>query len=232
MSREVKLIVFGLILLFAFYNKFNSGGFESSEAEPTRSRQTPEVSKINEKSNNELFDEFFNSKAQPDNTGILNEIGNNPNDPDSYIKSRPRNGHSPYDRYFGKGIYNNSTKSALYVKTPSNRDIVFLLVDYYSKKIIRNEYIRAGSRFDMTGIPYGTYSFKYFAGNDWSDDYPMANDKFLGGFTKDRTYFKSDKASDIMEFERGYIQSYEITLYSVENGNLETETTSEGEFFN
>ena len=232
MSREVKLIVFGLILAFAFYNKYNDGGFESSESEPARSTQTREASKINETSNNELFDESRNSKAQPDNTGILNEIGNNPNDPDLYTKSRPRNGHSPYDRYFGKGIYNNSTKNILYVKTPSNRDIVFLLVDYYSKEIIRNEYIRAGSRFDMTGIPYGTYSFKYFAGNDWSDDYPMFNGKFLGGFTDQRTYFKSDKAEDLIEFERGYIQSYELTLYGVQNGNLETETTSEGEFFN
>jgi len=232
MSREVKLIVFGLILLFAFYNKYNSGGFESSDTSYPKSTETAEQSKINDDLGSKLYDESRDNTARPDNRGILNEIGKNPNDPNLYKKSRPINGHSPYDRYFGKGIYNNSTKNAVHVKTPSNRDIVFLLVDYYSKKIIRNEYIRASSVFDLTGIPYGTYSFKYFAGNDWSDEYPMANDKFLGGFTKDRTYFKSDKASDVMEFERGYIQSYEITLYGVENGNLETETTSEGEFFN
>ena len=29
---------------------------------------------------------------------------------------QPENGHSPYDAYFGKGIYNNNTKNAFIIK--------------------------------------------------------------------------------------------------------------------
>ena len=81
----------------------------------------------------------------------------------NYVTYTPSNGFSPYDKYFGKGVYNNSADNTIYVKTPANRDIVFLLVDVYSKKVIRNEFIRAGTTFDLTES-LRTYSFKYFSG--------------------------------------------------------------------
>jgi len=197
MSREVKLIVFGLILVFAFYNKYYSG-------EGSNDSIWPREEKI----------------SVPQNQSGLSAT------------STPKNGFSPYDRYFGKGVYNNSADNTIYVKTPLNRDVVFLLVDVNSKKIIRNEFIRAGSTFDLTGIPYGTYSFKYFSGNNWSDDYLVNNGQYKGGFTKNGSFSKSDKWSDNMTFERGYYGSYALTLTEVVGGNLETESTTEDDFFN
>ena len=232
MSREVKLIVFGLILAFAFYNKHLEGkGIDTSIYNTTSSSGTSSSSGAKGDDNTAAR---FNDKKYRDFQNDLKEG-------EDRIKIKPIeiantytpvNGFSPYDRYFGKGVYNNSADKTIYVKTPSNRDIVFLLVDVRSKKIIRNEFIRAGSTFDLTGIPYGTYSFKYFSGNNWSDDYLVNNGQYRGGFTKNRSFSKSDKWSDNMTFETGYYGSYTLTLTEVVGGNLETESTTEDDFFN
>ena len=168
MSREVKLIVFGLILAFAFFNKhFNADGSEKSSTNYTNVNSETNSSKVNDDPNNTAAQ--FNDNSYRD---LLNEIDgleermkeyNDLLEPIEIANTyTPANGFSPYDKYFGKGVYNNSADNTIYVKTPANRDIVFLLVDVYSKKVIRNEFIRAGTTFDLTGIPYGTYSFKYF----------------------------------------------------------------------
>ena len=63
----------------------------------------------------------------------------------------PENGFSPYDDYFGKGIYNNSTGNKFIIKNSNSTDAVVLLVNAYSGRKVRNEYIRKGSTFSMTG---------------------------------------------------------------------------------
>jgi hypothetical protein len=232
MSREVKLIVFGLILAFAFFNKhFNEKGIDTSIYNTTSPSETSSSSgkkgddntaaRFNDKKYRDLQNDL---KEWEDRTKIKPiEIAN------TYL---PVNGFSPYDRYFGKGVYDNSARNSLSIKTPVNRDIVFLLVDVYSKQVVRNEFIRAGSTFELTGIPYGTYSFKYFSGNKWSDDYPVNNGQYKGGFTKNGNFSKSDKWSDNMTFRRGYSGSYSLTLTALVGGNLETESTTENDFFN
>lgn len=225
MSREVKLIVFGLILAFAFFNKhFNADNIEKSSTNYSNVN-----SKTNSSAGKKSTQEYIEDEAFKDRMKRYNDLLEPIEIANTYT---PANGFSPYDKYFGKGVYNNSADNTIYVKTPANRDIVFLLVDVYSKKVIRNEFIRAGTTFDLTGIPYGTYSFKYFSGNKWSDDYPVNNGKYRGGFTKNNSFSKSDKWSDNMTFERGYYGSYTLTLTEVVGGNLETESTTEDDFFN
>ena len=90
---------------------------------------------------------------------------------------RPENGYSPYNSFFGKGIYNNKTDNTISVSSPSFSDIVFLLKDINTNRTIRNEYIRGGSTFNLTGIPYGTYTFTYFSGKNWSNDVLLKTDK-------------------------------------------------------
>lgn len=260
MSREVKLIVFGLILAFAFFNKhfnYKANSNDSNSKYSKNSVPTAEEKKVTERDRrSEIIEKYKTAKMAADyaegeltkrekdslasielkdlidllqyeEEKNLTTIGNK-----NYVTYTPSNGFSPYDKYFGKGVYNNSADNTIYVKTPANRDIVFLLVDVYSKKVIRNEFIRAGTTFDLTGIPYGTYSFKYFSGNKWSDDYPVNNGKYKGGFTKNNSFSKSDKWSDNMTFERGYYGSYTLSLTEVVGGNLETESTTEDDFFN
>ena len=82
----------------------------------------------------------------------------------------------------------------------------------------------------MTKIPYGTFDYMYYSGNDWNPN--LFNGSIVGGFNNNGAFTKNTYSSDRIEFERGYYGSYEITLYQVSNGNLETESASSDDFFN
>jgi hypothetical protein len=158
------------------------------------------------------------------------------NNPYSFIEeivvtqTYPVNGTSPYNSYFGSGIYND-TQNSIIVNSPKNSDIVFLLKNAFSGKTIRNEFIRKNSTFELTEIPYGTYIFVYFSGTDWSYNESMKNGRIRGGFTKNKSFSKSEYSKDRMEFKTGYYGSYELTLTQVISGNLETQPADEDDFF-
>lgn len=143
----------------------------------------------------------------------------------------PKSGYSPYDRYFGKGVY-NSTDNSVVVKTSNNTHVVFILIDTYTGKRIRNEFIRKGETFTMTKIPYGTYDYMYFTGRNWSKDIMINNGKIKGGFKDYQNFQKNKIGRDQMEFKTGYYGSYRIELVSQVGGNLKTKRTSEQDFFN
>lgn len=141
---------------------------------------------------------------------------------------RPLNGFSPYDNYYGRGIYNNSTNNVIYVTSPPYHDIVILIKDVYSGRMIRNEYIRSNSTFSLTGVPYGTFKFYYTFGKDWSKDADFKNGIAKGNFLKESGVSKSDKSYDIF-FEQGYESSYTLKLQLTTGGNLSTISSSEDE---
>ena len=162
----------------------------------------------------------FTSSNHPDN--LINKT--------TIVQSYPINGTSPYNSYFGSGIYDD-TQNSIIVNSPKNSDIVFLLKNAFSGKTIRNEFIRKNSTFELTDIPYGTYIFVYFSGTDWSYNESMKNGRIRGGFTKNKSFSKSEYLKDRMEFKTGYYGSYELTLTQVISGNLETQPADEDDFF-
>lgn len=170
----------------------------------------------------------FKSDVKTETTKAAKDIVETPIVKKTY---RPENGYSPYNSFFGKGIYNNKTDNTISVSSPSFSDIVFLLKDINTNRTIRNEYIRGGSTFNLTGIPYGTYTFTYFSGKNWSNDVLLKNGQIKGGFTKSTSFSKSEKIKDRMTFEEGYYGTYTIKLTQELNGNLETQSSNEDEFF-
>tara|TARA_B100000925_G_scaffold174317_2_gene131333 strand:+ start:2298 stop:3239 length:942 start_codon:yes stop_codon:yes gene_type:complete len=166
----------------------------------------------NEKSTNVDNEESNENYIPPIKTPII------------YPTSRPSNGYSPYDSYYGKGIYNNSTDNTIKVTAPLSQDIVIMIKDIYSSKTIRNEYIRAGTTFSLTGIPYGTYKFIYLYGNDWSANANFKSGSTKGNFLTNKGVGKSNKFYDV-DFKVGYYGTYSLTLQLLSNGNL---TTVEG----
>ena len=142
---------------------------------------------------------------------------------------QPKNGFSPYDIYFGKGIYNNASGNAFKLKNSNKTDAVVLLVDAFSGRKIRNEFINRGSSFEMTGVPNGTYYLEWFSGTNWSPNLNVGSN-YKGGFQSEASFTKTKDSSDWMKVE-GY-QEWTVTLYSVAGGDVESEKINAKDFFN
>lgn len=145
------------------------------------------------------------------------------------IYETPENGYSPYDDYFGEGVYEEGTNNEFVIKNSNESDVIVCLIDYNTGRKIRNEYIRKGSNFKMSKVPYGTYYLAWFSGNNWSPNLVM-NDNFVGGFQTEANFSKSDNPEDLMKCDGD--MRWTITLYGVENGNMNQTGITENEFFN
>ncbi len=142
-------------------------------------------------------------------------------------------GDSPYDHYFGKGVYDKSLQNRVKIHNGQGTDAVVCLTQYYSPhRTIRNEYIRAGESFEITSVPNGIYYLKSFYGNDWNPD-TLFMESVRGFFEAEAGFSKSDDYSDLLQIEQdGYQYSIiEVTLYPVVGGNMESEPINADEFF-
>ena len=143
--------------------------------------------------------------------------------------TQPKNGFSPYNSYFGKGTYNNKSGNIFVIDNSNKTDAVVLLVNAYSGRKVRNEYVRKGANFKMTGIPNGTYYLEWFSGNDWSPNLKVGS-RFKGGFQSKTSFTKTNDKNDWMSVD-GYKQ-WTLNLYSVAGGDVESEKINADEFFN
>ncbi|MDC1402115.1 hypothetical protein N8333_02560 [Flavobacteriaceae bacterium] len=221
MSRDAKIIIFGLILVFSVYNKYVNGDPVADFFNNPSSTSTTKTS--NKKSSTK-------STNKKPSLPIINKSDEFDIDSPDYT-SVPKSGYSPYDTYFGKGIY-NETDNSIAVTAPAKTHVVFVVIDTYTKRRIRNEFIRKGETFTMTKIPYGTYDYMYFTGRNWSNGVSINNGLVRGGFKDYQSFNKNEVNEDQMEFKRGYYGSYTIRLTQTIGGNLETKPTSEADFFN
>ena len=154
-----------------------------------------------------------------------------------YKGNQLENGVSPYNSYFGNGIYDKNYLNEITFENGYSTDAIVCLVNYYTDKTIRNEYIRKNTNFKMTNITSGTYYIKVFSGNDWNPEKILANGKIKGGFETNISYSVSDNQDDLIKLEQtedytGIEYSiYTITLYQVSHGNMESEPINEKDFF-
>lgn len=186
---------------------------------------------IDSSSNNSSSSAPYNASAVKPQEEIVHEL---PRVVESKYKgNRLANGTSPYDHYFGKGIYNHSHNNFIEFKNGNSYDAIVCVVNVHTGRTIRNEYIRANSTFKMTNVPNGTYTIKAFYGNDWNPNKTLMNGAIKGGFDTNFHFSKSDGFNNQMYLEDdGYNYStYTVTLYTVANGNMSQETINESEFF-
>ena len=107
-------------------------------------------------------------------------------------------------------------------------DAHVLLVNAYSGRKVRNEFIRKGSTFSMTGVPNGTYYLEWTSGTNWSPDKKVG--KLIGGFQTKSSFTKTRDKADWMTVN-GY-QEWTVTLYAVTGGDVASESLTENEFGN
>ncbi len=182
----------------------------------------------NYKSSSYSQNESDNNNSTNENRYILDETGTFSKYKGNFLK----NGTSPYDSYFGKGIYNKSHQNWIQIETDKNYDAVVCLVNYYSGKTIRNEYIRAGSSFQMTNVPNGTYYIKEFFGKDWNPNKKFKNGSIKGGFETDFHFSESSSSNDVFKLQdNGYQYSTIHIKLSVIGGNMKQSTINEYDFF-
>jgi tetratricopeptide (TPR) repeat protein len=147
-----------------------------------------------------------------------------------YKGNQLSDGASPFNACFGKGKFGG--EAWLLFRNSNSSDAIVCLVNVYSGKTVRNEYIQAGSNYKMREIPSGTYYLKVFYGNDWNPTlHNVCGTK--GSFETDAHFSKSDNRSDWIEVENSDY-SYttgEITLYTVSNGNMSQAPINEESFF-
>lgn len=147
------------------------------------------------------------------------------------------NGDSPYNEYFGKGIYDYDSKCYLIFKNGYSTDAIVCLENTSTGRTIRNEYIQAGTDYKMTNIPEGTYKVKTFSGNNWNPERTLKQGAINGAFDTDLSFSTSDNPSDLIqmritETEDGISYSTgEITLYTVSHGNMQQRNINSDEFF-
>jgi hypothetical protein len=152
-----------------------------------------------------------------------------------YTGNKLKTGDSPYNNYFGKGVYNKEYLNQLEVKNGQSLDVIVCLTEYYgSKRTIRNEYIRAGESFTMTNIPNGTYYLKSFYGKDWNPDTLLYNARLKGFFDTSSGFSVSDEFNDLLKMEQNEksYSIYSVTLYPVVGGNMESRNVTASDFFN
>lgn len=229
MSRQLKIVFFSIVLILAFLNKCGSDIGDSislpKRVPKTVSPGTNSSNNLNSRESDRTIDRIKeNQRKLEESTKRIKELEiPTLNCPVSY----PSSGYSPYDAVYGSGIY-HQTDNAIEVTAPIQRDIVFLLKDVNTGRMIRNEFIKSGAVFTLTKIPFGDYKFFYTYGSKWCEQATFKTYSNMGNFTSGYGISKSDDWIDF-EFDRGYYGTYTLKLQMVSNGNLETEEASEDE---
>ena len=178
-----------------------------------------------------IYSIYINSDSNSESNNIRETVTEREREPEKPVIDyypQPENLFSPYDAFFGEGVYDNSSNNIIGVKNSNDTDAVVLLVDAYSNKKIRNEYIRKGEYVRMTGVPNGTYYLQWSSGNNWSPVITVGN--LIGGFQTDQSFSKTQNTNDYME-AYGDVE-WTITLYSVSGGDVETQGIDASEFSN
>lgn len=136
------------------------------------------------------------------------------------VISRPRTGQSP----LGRGIY--SGHSEIVIDNQTDRDALVKIIRLNGGKhqLVRNLYVRSGSKGRARQIPKGEYIVKVAYGKGW--------DKKKKKFLMYKSFSKSEPFV-IVEYHSGFSIQYSvitITLHKVYGGNFSFQDIRESEF--
>lgn len=146
-------------------------------------------------------------------------------------------GTKPYSDKYGSGVFDKSSLSYIEIKNGVVTDAVVILYNVLTDKVIRHIYIRANDNFQISKVPKGIYDMKVYYGKDWNNDKYNGANAPKGGFMSNETYSHSEDADYfdcnpvVMEDGTSY-PTYTVTLYTVQNGNMQTESLDKDDFFN
>ncbi len=91
-------------------------------------------------------------------------------------------GSVAYHNWFGKGVFSSDKTPVFKVSNSSPQDIVFLLVNDSTNKVVRNYYLEKNYFCSMMNIPKGIYYLKVYSGTDFTYYNQRNYNKVSGGF--------------------------------------------------
>lgn len=206
-------VVIGVIVAISNSNKSSSSYNNSSASESYTSPST-------NYSNN-------NSYSSPTTTTTPVEEYAQPVESE-YKGNQLKDGASPLDGCFGKGIY--SGNATLTIDNGGSSDAIVCLYSIADGRTIRNEYVRKNSSFTMSNISQGSYKIRVFYGNDWNPTLTNSCGT-KGNFESDVHFSEFDGTEYFEDSDRGYTTAT-ITLYTVAGGNASSSSIDQSTFFN
>ncbi len=145
-----------------------------------------------------------------------------------YKGNQLKDGASPLDGCFGKGVY--SGNATLTIDNGGSSDAIVCLYSIENGRTIRNEYVRKNSSFTMSNIAQGTYKIRVFYGNDWNPTLTNSCGT-KGNFESDVNFSEFDGTEYFEDSDRGFTTAT-ITLYTVAGGNASSSSIDQSTFFN
>lgn len=145
-----------------------------------------------------------------------------------YKGNQLKDGASPLDGCFGKGLYRGN--ATLTIDNGGSSDAIVCLYSVSDGRTIRNEYVRKNSKFTMSNISQGTYKIRVFYGNDWNPNLTNSCGT-KGNFETDVNFSEFDGTEYFEDSDRGYTNAT-ITLYTVAGGNASSSSIDQSTFFN
>ncbi|WP_276980258.1 hypothetical protein, partial [Flavobacterium filum] len=195
-----------------------------SNSNQSKSSYNDNYSSPSTSSNTSSSDNSYNSPAT--NTTPIQEY--TPPVESEYKGNQLKDGASPLDGCFGKGIY--SGNATLTIDNGGSSDAIVCLYSVDEGRTIRNEYIRKNSSFTMSNIAQGIYKIRVFYGNDWNPTLTNSCGT-KGNFESDVHFSEFDGTEYFEDSERGYTTAT-ITLYTVAGGNASSSSIDQSKFFN
>lgn len=159
---------------------------------------------------------WTNNKQKTDTNEAISE----------YFGNQLENGSSPYTGYYGFGEWNihphgnnsiifrnidNASDSIVFLERifqteeeiMGNKNISLIPMDDLLRgKVIRHNYIRAGSSYEMLGIPNGDYFIKVVMGQDWNPNKSLFDGKLNGGFDRNIYFNIFNNPSEFFHMNR------------------------------
>jgi hypothetical protein len=216
MSKKRKILVFVTIVVIvipafftirAIYN--HKGNYTERKSSYKGYSSSPKIYKSNDNYSN------HNSYSKPTYTES------------QYKGNQLKNGASPLDGCFGKGVY--SGNATLTIKNGASFDAIVCLYSISSRRTIRNEYVRKSSSFKMDNIAQGHYKIRVFYGNDWNPNLENSCGT-KGNFESDVSFSEFDRTEYFEDSYGGYTVAT-VTLYTVSGGNASISEISQLDFF-
>jgi hypothetical protein len=214
------VVVAGVIIYIVNGISNETSGSSSRNSSPADSSISYSSPDTYSSSNNNTENDYSSSNSYSEPEPIYEES--------QYKGNQLKNGSSPLDACFGKGIYKGN--ATLTIKNGSSTDAIVCLYSISRARTIRNEYVRKNSNFKMDNIAQGYYKIRVFYGNDWNPTLENSCGT-KGNFESNISFSEFDGKQYFKDNNDSYTVAT-ITLYTVEDGNVSTSKISQSDFFN